>query len=81
VALTVDRSHRSHLHAGLVHVEDQPRDALVLRRVGIGAYEQFAIVGDMGARAPDLLAVDDVLVAAANGACAERREVGARLGF
>ena len=63
VALAVDGPHRPHLDAGLVHVEDQPGDALVLRRVGIGAHEQLAVVGDVGPGAPDLLAVDDVLVA------------------
>ena len=36
--------------------QDQPRDALVLRRVGIGAHEELADVGDLAERAPDLLA-------------------------
>ena len=73
------RAHRAHLDAGLVHVEDQPGDALVLRRVGVGAHEQLAVVGDVGAGAPDLLAVDDVLVAVAHRPGAQRREVGAGL--
>ena len=64
---------------GLVHVEDQPGDALVLRRVGVGAHEQLAVVGDVGPRAPDLLAGDDVVVAVAHGARAQRGEVGAGL--
>ena len=42
--------------AGLVHVEDQPADALVLRGERVGAHQQLAEVGDMGPGAPDLLA-------------------------
>ena len=64
--------------ARLVHVEDQPGDARVLRRVGVGADEQLAVVGDVGARAPDLLPADDVLVAAALRARAQRGEIRAR---
>ena len=54
----------------------------VLRRVGIGAHEELADVGDLAERAPDLLAVEHVVVAVAIGARAQRREVGtgARLG-
>ena len=78
VALAVDGPHRPDLDARLVHVEDQPGDALVLRRVGVGAHEQLAVVGDVGPGAPDLLAVDDVLVAVAHGPGAQRGEVGAR---
>ena len=82
VALAVERPHRAHLDALAVHVEDEPRDALVLRRVGIGAHEQLAPVGDVRARAPDLLARHDVVVAVAHGPGAQRREVraGRRLG-
>ena len=79
VALAVDGPHRADLDAGLVHVEDEPGDALVLRRVGVGAHEQLAVVGDVGARAPDLLPGDDVLVAAALGPRAQRGEIGAGL--
>ena len=63
---------------GRVHRQDQPRDAPVLRRVGIGAHEELADVGDLAERAPDLLAVEHVVVAVALGARAQRREVGAR---
>ena len=38
----------------------------------IGADEQVAVVGDRGVRRPDLLAVDDVLVAVEHGARAQR---------
>ena len=82
VALAVDRAHRSYFHAGLVHVEDQPGDALVLRRVGVGAHEQLAVVGHVRTRAPDLLPVHHVLVAVPLRASAQRREIrsGLRLG-
>ena len=63
---------------GDVHRQDQPRDAAVLRRVGIGAHEELADVGDLPERAPDLLAVQHVVVAVALGPRAQRREVGAR---
>ncbi len=72
------RLERPHLDAGQVHRQDQPRDAAVLRRVGIGAHEELADVGDLAERAPDLLAVQDVVVTVALGARAQRREVGAR---
>ena len=81
VALAVERAHRADLDARLVHVEDEPGDALVLRRVGVGAHEQLAVVGDVRARAPDLLAGHDVLVAVARRLRAQRREIGAGLGL
>ena len=73
---------RPHLDAGQVHRQDQPRDAAVLRRVGIGAHEELADVGDLAERAPDLLAVEHVVVAVALGPGPQRREIGAgaRLG-
>ena len=76
------RPQRPHLDAGRVHGQDQPRDPAMLRRVGVGAHEELAEVGDLTERAPDLLAVEHVVVAVAGGAGAQRREVGAgsRLG-
>ena len=60
--------------AVLVHVEREPRDALVLRRVRVRAGDEHAHVGDLAARRPDLLPVDDPLVAVADGsACRDRR--------
>ena len=75
------RRQRPDLDAGCVHRQDQPADALVLRRVGVGADEQLAVVGDVAVRRPDLLAVDDVIVAVAHGAGAQRGEVGAGVGL
>ena len=77
----VDHLERTLLDAGLVHRHRERGDALVLRHVGIGAGEQQAPVGDVGVAGPDLVPVDDVLVAVAHRARAQRREVGAGVGF
>ena len=69
------------LDARRVHRHDQPRDALVLRRVGVGADEQLAVVGHLGVRGPDLLAAHDVVVAVAHRLRAQRREVGPGAGL
>ena len=68
---------RPDLDAGLVHVDREVGDALVLGHVGIGAGEQHAEVGPVAARGPHLLAVDDPLVAVELGAGVEPGEVGA----
>ena len=66
---------------GRVHRHDQPRDAAVLGRFGVGAHEQLAVVGHVGVRRPDLLAGDHVVVAVAHRPGAQRGEVGAGLGL
>ena len=43
---------------GVAHVDDEVRDALVLRRVGIGAGEAHAPVGELRVARPHLLAVE-----------------------
>ena len=58
---------RPHLDAGLLHRHEQVRDARVLRRVRVGAGEQEDVVGVLGLGGPDLLAVDDPLVAVEHG--------------
>ncbi len=72
----------THLDAGLPHRHEQVREALVLRRLRVGAAEDEAPVGDARERRPDLLAGDDPLVAVALGAALHAAEVGAgvRLG-
>ena len=69
---------RAHGDAGRLHVDQEVRDAAVLRRLGIGAHEAEHPVGVLRARRPDLLPVDDELVAVELGARPERRQVGAR---
>ncbi len=55
----------------------------MLRLVGIGAHQQKAPVGEMRARGPHLLAVDEEMVALVDGAGAQTGEIGAgaRLGI
>ena len=53
----------AHLDAGLAHRHQQVRDALVLRRVRVGAGQQEAVVGVVALRGPHLLTVDDPFVA------------------
>ena len=61
--------------------ERERREALVAGRVGVGAGEQQAPVGDVGVARPDLVPVDHVLVAVARRGRAQRREVGAGVGL
>ncbi len=64
-----------------MHVDDERRDALVPRRIRVGARQQQAPVGDVGVARPDLVTVDDVVVAVASRLGPQRRQVraGARL--
>ena len=79
--LAADVAQRPHLHARLVQVEQEVRDALALRRVGFGAREQDREVGEVRPGAPHLLARHVPRVAVALGARRERREVGAGAGL
>src|SRR5213593_990038 len=76
-----DLPERADLDARLAHVEEEARDALVLWRLRVGAGEQDPPVGDGPARGPDLLAVDDEVVALVLGARLEAREVRAGIGL
>src|SRR5256884_13247 len=76
-----DLLERTHLDAWLAHVEEHARDALVLGRLRVGAREQDPPVGDRPARGPDLLAVDEEVVALVLGARLEAREVRAGVGL
>ena len=67
--------------AGRPHVDDERGDALVLLGVGVRAADDLAEVGELRARRPDLLAVDDPLVAVARRGRGERRDVGAGAGL
>ncbi len=63
--------------AGGVHGDDEVGDPLVLGDIGIGAGEHEDVLAHVGERRPDLLAVDDVVVAVADGLRLEGGEVGA----
>src|SRR6266403_136461 len=63
------------------HVDQEEADAMVLRRLGLGAAEEEAPVGDVGVAGPHLLAVHDEAVAPALAARAERAQVRAGAGL
>ena len=81
LGLARDHLDRSHLDAGLAHVDQEEADPLVLRCVGVGPGEDEDVVGEMAGRRPDLLAVDDPLVAVEDGPAAEVAEVGPGVGL
>jgi hypothetical protein len=72
---------RPHLDARLVHVDGEVGDALVLGRVRVGAGQQHAEVGDLAARRPHLLPVDDPLVAVLHRLGVQAGEVGPGAGL
>ncbi len=72
---------RPDLDAGRVHRADEVRDAAVLRDVGVGARDEDAELRHLGARRPDLLAVDDELVAVTHCPGRERGEIAAGSGL
>ena len=79
--LAGDLHERPDLDPGRVHVEGEVREALVLRDVRVRARDEHPAVGHVRERVPDLLAVDDPLVAVAHRPGRERREVGAGAGL
>ena len=72
---------RADLDARQRHVHQEERDARVARRVGVGAGEEDAAVGDAAVRAPHLLAGDHPVVAVALGPGAEAGQVAAGTGL
>ena len=72
---TVDHAQRALLDAGLVHGDDERRDALVPRHVRVGSGQQQAPVGNIGVAGPDLVAVDDVVLTVAGRFRAQRGQV------
>src|SRR5262249_43310494 len=69
---------RAHLDSWRAHVDDEVRDPKMLFGARVGAREQDAPLRDVRERRPHLLAVDDVLVAVADGTRGEAGEVAAR---
>ena len=63
------------------HVEEEERQPLVLRHVRIGPHDDDAEVRQMRARGPDLLPVDDPVIAVALRPRAQRRQVRPARGF
>ena len=79
--LTADVPQRSHVDTGLVHVDEEVRDALVLRPARVGAGQEDGEVGVLTPRGPHLLPGHDPLVAVAHRPRRERREIRARTGL
>ena len=80
-AVAGDQLDRPGFDAGLVHIDQHEGDALVLLGLGVGAHQAEAPVGVLGAGGPDLLAVDDPVVAGVLALGLQGGEVGARAGF
>src|SRR5205807_7654198 len=76
-----DLAERTNLYAGRAHVDGQRRDALLLRRVGVGAREAQPPIRELGVARPDLLAVEDPAVVGRRRARGDRRQVTARSGL
>ena len=71
-----DLAQRSHVDAGLMHVEQEVRDAFVFGLLGIRAGQEDAEICLVGPRGPDFLTGDDPVVPVADGSGGKRREVG-----
>ncbi|MEZ4480508.1 MAG: hypothetical protein R3B97_05040 [Dehalococcoidia bacterium] len=72
---------RTHGDARCLHVEQKVTDAAVLGRIGVRTGDEDAHIGAVCAGRPDLLAVDDVVVAIADCAGLERGEIGSGAGL
>jgi hypothetical protein len=66
---------RPHLDAWRLHIRQQERNALVFRRIGVGAHQEEAPIGVVRAGRPDLLTVDDVVITIADGPGLQAGEV------
>ena len=66
---------------GALQVDDEHRDAGVLRLLGVGAGDEHAVLGFVRERGPHLLAVEDPLVSVALGAGLQAGDVGAGAGL
>ena len=80
-AAAVHLLERPGLDAGLVHVDEEVREALVLGQAGIGPGQQHAEVGGVRAGVPHLLAVNHPFVAIGDRAGADAGQVGAGAGL
>src|SRR5262249_33961068 len=65
---TVDLPDATDLDAGRLYVDDEDGDALVLGNIRAGTDHTEGEVGQVGAGAPGLLAVDDVVITVSDGA-------------
>src|SRR6266404_204819 len=81
VPVAVEQDERAHGDARRLHVDQEIADALMFRRVGVGAHQEKAPIGEMRARRPYLLPVDDEVLASIDCAGSEAGEIAARVGL
>ena len=74
--VTVHLLQRDDLNTWLLHIEDEVREALVLRHIHVGSGEQQSVLSFVGTRRPYLLTVDDPLVAFQLSACHRASQIG-----
>src|SRR4051794_17522377 len=79
LGLAGDLAKRPDIDVGLIHVEDEVGDPLVLRGVLVGAGEEHAVLGLVRVGGPDLLAGDLPVAVGLDRAGLERGEVGSGL--
>ena len=72
---------RTHRDARRVEIDDQTAQPAMFRRAGIGAHQGKHPLRVMSPGLPDLVAVDDEVIAVETRGCFHRREVGSRIGF
>ena len=76
-----DRADGQPVIFGCAHVDDEnrkPGGARLCRLARRGARQQQHEIGMLGARGPDLLPVDDIMIAVADGRGAQAERIGAR---
>ena len=81
VVCPVGKNDRRPRVTGITGIDDQDRNPFVLSSFRIGTARQPHVVGVMATGGPDLLTVDDVFVAVADGRGAQRSKIGAGLGL
>ena len=81
VMVPADHHDRANGDAWGCHVNEQKADAVLLPRLVAGSDQREHAVCEVRMRCPDLGAVDDVVVAPANGACLQRGKVRSRAWF
>src|SRR6266404_7309987 len=69
------------LHAGLLHVDDEHREPLMLGHRRVGARESQSVIRKMTAGCPDLLARNEPICTVADGAGAHGGKIGPACGL
>ena len=72
---------RPNIDARSVHIENEVREPVVLRHVGVGASDQHPPAREVRDGGPHLLTVQDPVVAIPDGARCQTRHVRARTGL